>query len=129
MTAKINLFAGYWVYITDNPKKYNRKLKEVNPELDSYYFINQKGKYPRGKAVMLDVESGLFFGIFFRKDAFNNTVIHECVHVVEYLMEQINIKDDEFKAILIGYLADEIIKSRITFLTIFIKYIFKSSTL
>ncbi|HIE41555.1 MAG TPA: hypothetical protein EYP80_02720 [Candidatus Aenigmarchaeota archaeon] len=106
MELKIDLFAGYWVYVTDNEDKWNKKVKFEENKVDPY------DRYPKGRSIAMDSDKGFFLGIFIREDAKNNVVIHESVHIVEFLMKHLNINDDEFKAIAIGYLANKIIEER-----------------
>jgi len=108
MTKTIHLFAGYSVFVTNSKKQYNRHIdKLVSDEKNSRYMLPEHLTFLNGRAFESNGPDGYYLAIFIKKSSKVKTAIHEAVHIVEYLMEHVNISDDEFKADLIGHLGME----------------------
>ena len=83
--------------------KYKKAAKTYN--LPEDLFVNVAGR----SMFAYSTENQPMFGIYIR-DLDCNTIAHESSHVTTYIMKTLNIKDDEFRAYLTGYLSGQILE-------------------
>jgi len=109
MIQKIEIFSGYWVFVTDSVKKINKQLLRIEPDTSLEVLVDNHNP-PNGRAFWVDSEKGYFLAMYLRKPISRKTVIHESVHIISYLMGYLDIHDEEFKAVATAYLSEKILK-------------------
>ena len=101
---KIKPFCDVVINVSFDKEEYNRAIKAKNSDNDILAHFGDSGK-----ATWLEnKENGspyFIIGVFV-DDV--NTVAHEASHCTTHIMEFLGIKDDEFRAYMVGYITREI---------------------
>jgi len=105
--TRFHLFTKYNLDVFDSKKQWNKAMKQ------SKYteHIIKEDSICAGKAGCFVLDNGLAFGMYINKKDFQyKIVIHESVHIIDFLMEETGINDIEFRAYMIEDLSHRIIE-------------------
>ena len=99
MSKKINGVFGINIEIFTNAEKLCKKYNQ--PMSDFEYFD--------GRALHMEKKGKVRFIIYLGVQDFK-TVAHEASHITTFIMNHLDIKDDEFRAYLVGYICEQVEK-------------------
>ena len=100
----IKPFCDVVVHVAFSKKTYNKAIKQKTRDTS---VLVQKGDQGRATYLESNDTGAPFFivGIFVDDISY---VVHEASHTTTYIMEHLNIKDDEFRAYTVGFLTERI---------------------
>lgn len=100
---EINFFAGIKIKLFLDRDKYNKFIIKHNHNITASDFTQGIATHLQN---IINGESKFIIGIFLND---YRVCIHEASHIVTYLMQDLGIKDDEFRAYMVEYISEQLI--------------------
>ena len=102
---EIHIFAKFSLCLFTDVKKWNEVMLEQN---ENNHLINEDELDYTNALTSVIHGDGLIISMFLKKDASIYTVMHESIHVVDFLIENIGLDHTEFRAYTAQYLVENI---------------------
>ena len=104
---EIHIFGKFMLYLFTDSNMWNDAMSSHGEE--DFYIKDEEMEYTNALTSVIHGD-GLILSMYLKKDADIYTVIHESVHVVDFLIENIGLEHTEFRAYTVQYIVENIMK-------------------